>query len=98
MTDFWKADFFFFITTGAIILGSLISVTVAIYLVLILRDVRALLARLRDETDLVATDLAEARARVREEGWLAILLGQWTKFQRREKVNNTPSYHQKKSR
>ena len=80
MQDFWKADLFFVITTFAIIFATVVFIMVAFYVLMILKEVRLLVARLRVETDQLASDVQATRERVNHEGWLTVLLGQWHKY------------------
>jgi hypothetical protein len=63
-----QADIFFFITSTAVILVSVLVIVVLAYLVLILKDFRGVSAKVKEETDLIAMDINEARAYFRSEG------------------------------
>lgn len=62
-----KADIFFFITSIAvIIIGAILSVAL-IYIVKILRDLRYIMTRAREETDSVIEDVQDLREYIRKE-------------------------------
>ena len=64
-----KADIFFLVTTIAVIvIGIGISVGV-VYMIRILRDMKYISNKIKDESDHIAEDLELLRMRVREEGF-----------------------------
>ncbi len=68
MNPILQANIFFFITSVAVVLVSLLVVVLLIYLVLILKDFRKVSRKVREETDLIAMDINEARAHIKEKG------------------------------
>jgi hypothetical protein len=66
-----KADIFFFITTIAIALLSVLAVVLLIYSIRIVRDVKYVSAKMKEETELIAMDIDAARAKIKEEGYKA---------------------------
>ncbi|MEK7460740.1 MAG: DUF948 domain-containing protein [Patescibacteria group bacterium] len=84
MQDFWKADIFFVVTTFAVIFAAVVFIVLAFYALVILKEIRLLVARLRAETDQLADDLHATRDRISNEGWLTVMMGQWNKYKRRQ--------------
>ncbi len=68
MNELVHADIFFFITSVAVVVVS-IGMLIALYFIIqIVRDVRAIVAKLRKAGDDLERDLTELRAQVRNEG------------------------------
>lgn len=63
-----QANIFFFITSVAVVLVTLLVIVLLMYLVLILKDFRGVSRKVKEETDLIALDINEARAHIRKEG------------------------------
>lgn len=68
MTDIVKADIFFFVTTIAVIVISVLLVALLMYAMKILRDVRHISDTARKEIDEVVKDIGELRINVKKEG------------------------------
>lgn len=70
-----KADIFFFITSIATILITLVCCIALFYAVQILRDLRYIVRRFREESDQVINDMESLRSYVKEEGKKALNIG-----------------------
>ena len=68
MTDFIKADIFFFVTTVAVVCVSAVVVVVLVYVVKILKDIFKIAEKAKSESDNIIADLRELRGAIREEG------------------------------
>ena len=68
MNSLIQANIFFFITSVAVVLVTLLCLAILMYLVLILRDFRGVSRKVRQETELIAMDIDEARAHIKERG------------------------------
>lgn len=68
MTEFIKADVFFFVTTIAIVLLAVLFAVFMFYLIGIMRNVRDLSALAKDEGKNIKEDIAELRANIKREG------------------------------
>jgi hypothetical protein len=68
MSEVVHADIFFFVTTVAIVLITAAVLVVLYFCVLILRDVRALCAKVRKAGDELERDFEVLRANVKTEG------------------------------
>lgn len=63
-----QANIFFFITSIAVVLVTLLVIVLLMYLVLILKDFRGVSRKVKEETDLIALDIHDARSHIRKEG------------------------------
>lgn len=63
------ADIFFFITTIAVVLITIFLAVALVYVLKILIDVKYIVGRFREESDLLVKDLRDLRAHVRAEGF-----------------------------
>jgi len=75
MNTLIKADIFFFITTIAIVLLTVVAIVVAIYVVRILRDIKNLSEKVKIEGGEIIDDVASARENIKKESsgiWLII--------------------------
>ena len=63
-----KADVFFFITTVAIIVLSLLLAVLIIYIIKISKDIKYISNKAKNEADLIAEDLSDLRENVKEKG------------------------------
>jgi len=73
MTDtFLRADIFFFITSIAVAIISVVLAVALFQFILILRDVRHVSRRLREEADRIFADVEGVRKFVRKEGKRAV--------------------------
>jgi uncharacterized protein YoxC len=68
MTDFFKMDLFFVVTTVVVVLAGAFLVVALYYLIRILKSVDHLAQNVSEESDNVRGDISILRARVREEG------------------------------
>jgi hypothetical protein len=68
MNPIIQANIFFFITSVAVVLISLLVIVLLIYLVLVLKDFRGVSKKVKQETDLIAMDINDARTHIREKG------------------------------
>ena len=68
MTEIVHADIFFFITSLAVIIIGVGLTVVIYYSILILRDVRAILQKVRKTSDELAEDFEEVRAEIKKTG------------------------------
>jgi hypothetical protein len=67
MEQFVKADIFFFITTLAVVVTSIVLTIAFVFIIQILRDVRYITKRIRKETDGLLEDVHDARNFVKKE-------------------------------
>jgi hypothetical protein len=67
MDNVLQADIFFFITTVAVIVASIVLTIALIYVIQILRDVRYVTKRTRKEADGILDDIHSARRFVEKE-------------------------------
>ncbi|MCL5667171.1 MAG: hypothetical protein M1383_05385 [Patescibacteria group bacterium] len=68
MDPFYKQDVFFFITTIAVAVVTIIVIAASIYIIKILRDVKYITRKAKTETDIISGELSELRENVREKG------------------------------
>ena len=68
MSELLHADIFFFITAVVVIIIGVGSAIVLYYLVLILRDIRAITKKVRSATDVIGEDLTELHTTLKSEG------------------------------
>ena len=61
MNDFMKQDIFFFVTTIAVVLLTLLLAILMIYIIKITRDVKYILQKAKTEADLISQDLSDLR-------------------------------------
>lgn len=69
MDTLMKADIFFFVTTISVILLTLLAIVAFIYIVKILHNIRAISETIKNESNLIAEDMDDIRARVRSSGF-----------------------------
>jgi len=90
MTPIAKSEAFFFISSVAVIVLSLLTAAIFLYVLRILRDVRAIVERTKAEVERVSDDFARMRAEWRNAGTsrgLWWLVQQF--FRRRRKVEKS---------
>lgn len=87
MEEFWKADIFFLVTTITVIFAAIGGLVLAMYAFSVLKEIKLLVVRLRRETDQLAGDVQATRERIAAEGWLSIMMSQWSRYQRAQKKN-----------
>ncbi len=68
MENVVKSDVFFFVTTIAIAVVAIAAVAVFIYLILILRDIKNISGRVREEGKHLSKDISDLRRNIRTEG------------------------------
>lgn len=68
MDDFLKQDVFFFITTVAVMVITILLGVFLVYVIRIARTVDNILLKVKAETDIITVELAELRKNVRKEG------------------------------
>ena len=71
MSGLIHADIFFFITAVAVVLLTAIFAVVLVYVVFIMRDVRAIVARMRRASESLESDFNALRNEVKQEGYKA---------------------------
>ena len=69
MNSFARADLFFAITSGAVIVVTACLVVALIYLVSILHEVRSLVVLVRKEGELLSENLGDLRSHISREGF-----------------------------
>ncbi len=67
-----KADLFFFVTTIAVIIGSILIAVIFVYVIRILRNVTHVTERVVEESDRIIEDVEVLRSNVKKKG---IILG-----------------------
>jgi len=72
MDQLVKADVFFFITSIAVIVSSIVLIVAFVYVIQILRDVRYITKRVRAETDEILEDVHQARNFIKKEAKRAL--------------------------
>lgn len=90
MEDFYKADIFFVVTTFAVLLGTIVLTVVLLYALSVLAELRKIISRLREETDRLAQDAEGLRNKVRDEGIVSLVLGQWNKYRQSQRRQKAP--------
>lgn len=86
MNDFYKQDVFFFVTTIAVVVLTLVAVTALIFLIKILKDISYISKKAKEETGYLAEDLKELRNNVKTQGFkLRHLFGFFSSFYKRRK-------------
>jgi hypothetical protein len=68
MNTLIQADIFFFITSVVVILGGILVITALIFIVLILKDFRAVSLKIRQGAAVLAEDVSAARDHIKEKG------------------------------
>ncbi len=68
MSELVHADIFFFITTVAVALLTTILAVALVYIVFIVRDARAIVARMRKASESLESDFNALRQEVKQEG------------------------------
>lgn len=76
METFVKADIFFFVVTIAVVILSVVLTVAAIYLVRVLRELKSITTRVREETDEIVDDVHEFRNNIqKEEARMSFMFG-----------------------
>ena len=68
MSSFIKADIFFFVTAIAVVALALLFAVALVYLIRILRDVKDISERVKEEASSITYDVSRFRAKIKEEG------------------------------
>ena len=68
MDSFIKADIFFFVTTIAVALVSLVFTVALFYIIGILKDIKYISRKAKEEADLLSADIDDLREHVRDRG------------------------------
>ena len=68
MDQWYKMDVFFFVTTIAMVVITIVSAIAAVYVIAILKDIKYISQKAKNGTDQLAEDFEELRTNVREEG------------------------------
>jgi len=68
MDDFLKQDIFFFVTTVAVVIFTVLSAIVIIYIIKISRDIKYISKKAKTQSDLISEDLSQLRENVKEKG------------------------------
>lgn len=68
MEDILKQDIFFFITTVSVVVLTILLVIAAVYIIKIVKDIKFITRKAKDESELLSEDLKELRQNVRTEG------------------------------
>ncbi len=68
MESFVKADIFFLITSFAVIVGGICIAIISVYLIRILKDVKAITKEAKKEVEKIVSDVDELRIDLKEEG------------------------------
>ncbi len=68
MQDIVKADVFFFVTTIAVVVVSIVLVIALMHAIKIMRDVKHVSEKAREEIDSIVKDVKELRGHVRHQG------------------------------
>ena len=82
MSEVLKANIFFLITALAVICITIILAVVLIYLVRILKDLKVISRKLKEQTELLSEDVNVLRKKIKEKEWrwsdlLAYVSGWW---------------------
>ena len=68
MSDFFKMDIFFVVTTIAVFLGGVLCVIALVYVIKILKSIDHVAQNVSEESDKMRGDLSVLRKKIREEG------------------------------
>lgn len=68
MTEFAKMDVFFFIASISMVVLTLLLIVIGIYIAKILKDVKYISAKAKNEADNLSEDIADLRQNIRAEG------------------------------
>jgi hypothetical protein len=86
MDELAKSDIFFVVTTFAVIIVTIVIVVAAVYVVKILKTVKYISDRAKQETDMMAEDIADLRSELKKGVHLAALGGFIKRLINRRKV------------
>lgn len=68
MTEFIKADVFFFVTTVAVVVLTVVAVVFMVYFIGIMRNVRDISELAKVQSKNISDDISELRANIKREG------------------------------
>ena len=68
MNSFIQADIFFFITSIAVVLISILLIVIFYYAIKILRDIKHISYLAREESDIISEELSNLRVNIKREG------------------------------
>jgi uncharacterized protein YoxC len=68
MNDFLKQDIFFFITTIAVVILTILLAVLVAYLIKISKDVKYITNKAKDQAELISEDISNLRSNVKEHG------------------------------
>lgn len=68
MTEFAKMDIFFFITSVAVVLLTVLLAVLVIYIIKISNDIKYISGKAKNEADFIAQDLSELRQNIKDKG------------------------------
>jgi len=63
-----KSDIFFFITSIAVIILTILGAIALVYAIKLLRDAKAVMAEVKRQSEVIISDIDDARAYVKREG------------------------------
>ncbi len=75
MTDFMKQDIFFFVTTVAVVILTILIGILVAYVIRIIRKIDYITDKAKQQTDLISEDLGELRQNIKEGGFKIKHLG-----------------------
>lgn len=89
MTEFIKADVFFFVTTVAVVVLTVVAVVFMVYLIGVMRNVRDISELVKAQSNHISDDISELRANIKREGLrFKHLTDFMQKPHKRKKANN----------
>ncbi|MBI5817265.1 MAG: hypothetical protein HZB09_02455 [Candidatus Yonathbacteria bacterium] len=68
MTEFIKADVFFFVTTIAVVVLTVVAVVFMVYLIGVMRNVRDISDLAKVQSKNISDDISELRANIKRDG------------------------------
>lgn len=68
MNDFYQMHVFFFVTTVAVVILTILLAVAAVYIIKILNDIKYISRKAKTEADIIAGELSELRQNVKQEG------------------------------
>lgn len=72
MDPFYKQDVFFFVTTIAVVVITVIFIVLGAFVVKILADIKHISKKVRTQADLLSEDINDLRQEVRNKGFTAL--------------------------
>lgn len=68
MTELLKSDIFFLVTTIVVVIVAVLLVTLLLYIIRVVRDVKKISGRAREEVDNIADDIGFIRRNIKKGG------------------------------